>query len=211
MTLSKQRQKNLEKIKDFRLMDDVFMSACFSDNVKLTEFVLRIIMKKPDLVVTEVHTQKPLASLSGRGARLDVFATDSSGVKYNIEVQRASEGADPTRARYYSAMIDSKLLKPRQKIKELPECCVVFITEQDVLSGGRLIYHIERRIEEENRLFNDGEHIIYVNGAYEDFTTELGKLVHDMRCPDPDEMFLKPIAKITQYFKKVLCARLWTI
>lgn len=98
-------------------------------------------------------------------------------------------------------MIDSKLLKTRQKIKELPECFVIFIPERDVLGGGRLIYHIERRIEEENRLFNDGEHIIYVNCAYEDFSTELGKLVHEMLCSNADDMFFDELAEPARYLK----------
>jgi len=46
MTSEERRQKNLQKLQEFTLMDDDFMNACFSDNLGLTEFVLRIIMKK---------------------------------------------------------------------------------------------------------------------------------------------------------------------
>ncbi len=35
--------------------------------------------------------------------------------------------------------------------------------------------------------FGDDAHIIYVNAAYQD-DTPLGKLMHDFRCVDPDEM-----------------------
>ena len=43
------------------------------------------------------------------GARsicLDAYATDSTGKKYDIEVQRSDNGADPHRARYHSSMMD---------------------------------------------------------------------------------------------------------
>lgn len=48
---------------------------------------------------------------------------------------------------------------------ELPETYVIFITEKDVLKAGFPVYHIERWIEETKELFNDDEHILYVNGA----------------------------------------------
>ena len=39
--------------------------------------------------------------------------------------------------------------------------------------------------------FNDGEHIIYVNGANRDASTELGRLMLDMFFSDPDHMYYK--------------------
>ena len=42
-------EEDLQRIRGFRLMDDDFMTACFSDSPECTELVLRIIMDKPDL------------------------------------------------------------------------------------------------------------------------------------------------------------------
>lgn len=50
--------------------------------------------------------------------------------------------------------------------------------------------------------FNDGEHIIYVNGANKDGATELGKLMHDFFCTDPDDMHFKELADKVRYFKE---------
>lgn len=55
-------------------------------------------------------------------------------------------------------------------------------------------------IMETQTLFQDEEHIIYVNGAYEDLKTELGKLVHDFRCSNSDDM-LTPLKKVVSYYK----------
>ena len=50
--------------------------------------------------------------------------------------------------------------------------------------------------------FNDGEHIVYVNGANKDGATELGKLMHDFFCTDPDDMHFKELADKVRYFKE---------
>ena len=60
----------------------------------------------------------------------DVFATDSRGHCYDIEMQRASQGAAPRRARYNSSLIDAQTLLPGSEYSLLPESYVIFITER---------------------------------------------------------------------------------
>ena len=122
------QEKYLEILKKFRLIDDAFFSACFDDNAKDVEYILRIILDKDDLKVLEVQTQKSVENIYGRSVRFDVFATDTKGKLYNIEVQRADYGAIPQRARYNSVMIDYHELKKQGDFKELPESFVIFIS-----------------------------------------------------------------------------------
>ena len=86
---NEKREKILEKIQQFCLMDDDFMTKCFEDNIECTELVLKIIMDKADLKVTEARTQYTIKNLQGRSIRLDVDAVDSSGKEYDIEIQQA--------------------------------------------------------------------------------------------------------------------------
>lgn len=65
---------------------------------------------------------------------------------------------------------------------------------------GKAIYPIERTNMETGELFNDGEHIIYVNGAYEG-ESDIGKLMHDFRCTDGKDMNFKLLAQKTDFFK----------
>ena len=51
-------QADLDRIKKFRLMDDDFMNACFDGNIEATELILRIILNRQDINVTQVTTQK---------------------------------------------------------------------------------------------------------------------------------------------------------
>ena len=79
---------------------------------------------------------------------------------------------------------------------------MIFITENDVIGKGKPIYSIDRRIDDTDELFDDGEHIIYVNGADKDTSTELGKLMHDFFCIDPDDMHYRELADKVRYFKE---------
>ena len=184
----------------FSLMDDAFMSAFFDGNTEDVQFVLRIIMDKPRLTVRSVESQKSFSNLHGRSLRLDVVAEDENETLYNIEIQRASEGAGRKRARYHSSMLDANVLRPGEDFESLPESCVIFITEKDVLKDGLPLYNIERTVTDSGKPFKDGSRIIYVNGSKQD-DTALGKLMHDFKCADPDRMINSTLAAHVKAFK----------
>lgn len=162
----KRHQRALHIIKHWRLMDDEFMKRCLKDNIPAVECILRIIMEIPDLQVKTVLIEDTIPNLQGRGIRLDVHAIDSTGKEYDIEVQRANKGASKKRARFNSSLLDLNALKKGDDFEMLPETYVIFITENDVLKLGLSIYHIDRVIRESQQLFDDKEHILYVNGDY---------------------------------------------
>ncbi len=200
-TNTERKKLLLAKIAQFRLFDDDFMSKVFEDDIEATEFLLQIILQRDDLKVTESKGQVSIKNLLGRSVRLDIKAKDKTGKLYNIEVQRADSGAGEKRARYYSAILDTNSLLPRQNFEKLPETYVIFITEHDVLKGGLPLYHINRKIEENEMTFRDESHIIYVNGEYK-ADDDIGKLMHDFSCNNPDDMKLGLLAEKTRYFKK---------
>lgn len=195
------KKELLEKIKEFRLLDDDFMSKVFEDDYRCTELLLRIIMERSDLKVEEARTQYAIKNLAGRSVRLDIYATDTAGKRYNIEVQRADRGAGAKRARYNSSILDVNSLTAGEEWDCLPETYVIFITENDVLEGNKAIYHVERVIKEMGKDFSDGAHILYVNGAYRD-ESPLGKLMHDFSCKNSDDMYFKLLADKTRYYKE---------
>lgn len=110
------------------------MNVVFERNIEATEFLLNIILERDDMEVIEVIGQREYKNpvIGGRSIRIDIYAKDSSGKIYDIEVQRSDEGADVHRARFNSSMIDTRMLKENQKFKELHESYVIFITKNDV-------------------------------------------------------------------------------
>ena len=163
--------------------------------------LLQIILNKTDLRVVWVHTEYSMKNLQGRSVRLDVFAEDSSGIKYNVEVQRSNQGAGARRARYNSSLMDMNITTPGEEYSELAETYVIFITEKDVLCGNEPIYHVERMIVENQEYFNDGAHIVYVNAARQD-RSPLGLLMHDFSCMNADDMYYPILADRVRYFKE---------
>ena len=200
-TMDKKHQEDLQRLRGFRLLDDDFLTKCFEGKPECIELVLRIVLDKPDLEVVDVRTQVFVENLLNRSVRLDVLATDSTGQKFNIEIQRADKGAGRKRARNNSSMMDANLLEKGEDFDELPETYVVFITENDVLGKGDPVYQIERCFIGTGEKFGDGSHILYVNGAYRD-ETPIGKLMHDFSCTDPSDMYYGVLAERARFFKE---------
>ena len=205
MTVTEQvdqkHQEDLERLRSFRLLDDDFLTKCFEGNTASIELVLRIVLEKPDLRVLDVRTQVFVENLLNRSVRLDILATDSTGAKLNVEVQRSDKGAGRKRARYNSSMMDANLLKKGEDFDQLPETWVIFITENDVMGKGLPIYPIERCFLGTGERFEDGSHILYVNGAYRG-DTPIGKLMHDFSCTDAADMYYEILADRVKYFKE---------
>ena len=197
-------QENLQIISKLRLLDDDLMNLVFDKNIEATELLLNIILKRTDLKVLEVVAQREYknAMAGGRSITIDVYAKDSEGKAYDVEVQRADRGADFHRARFHSSMIDTRMLKEKQQFKDIYDSYVIFITENDVIGEGLSLYHIDRIIEETGEKFEDGSHIIYVNGSYKNDSDPIGKLMHDFRCTNPEDMFYSLLAKQVKYFKE---------
>ena len=181
-------------IKELTIMNDIFMRNVLKKQ-ECVEYILRTIMEMKDLQILEHIVQKDYKNLQGRSAILDCVARDDKDKRYNVEIQQATEGASPKRARYHSGLLDMNTLNPGQDYEELPDSYVIFITRDDVLGEGLPIYHADRVIREIGETFGDGSHVIYVNSSIQDENTPLGRLMHDLHCKNADEMYSEVLAQ----------------
>lgn len=182
------------------LMDDDFMTVVLENKI-CAELVLRIILNKNDLEVISCKSQYTVSSLKNRAIRLDVFAKDSKGKLYDIEVQNETGKKEAARRiRLYSALIDSNYLHKGEKTKNLPETYIIFITGSDLYKKGMPLYTVERRIRETKGLFTDGLHILLVNSQYRG-NTPLGKLMHDFHCVEPKKMHYELLSETADFYK----------
>ena len=194
------KKEKLEILRDATLEDDVFFSSCLERSNECAALMLRIILGRDDLVVTEVRTQRWLQGILEHSVRLDVHAVDGDGNLYNIEMQKDDRGAERKRARYYSAMIDSRALGKGDGYSSLPESYVIFITRGDAIGDGNALSRIERTVAETGESFCDGSHIVYVSPTLADEGTELGHLMHDLRCSDPEKMHYNELREMVSYY-----------
>ena len=98
-------------------------------------------------------------------------------------------------------MMDSRMLKAGQEFSELQDSYMVFITRTDIFKRGIPIYMINRYFEETNELFDDGSHIVYVNGNYKG-DDKVSRLMHDFGCKESRDMYYPELAKGVKHFKE---------
>ena len=171
--------KAREIVKKLRPIDDTLFRKMFNENIALTQFVLRIFLDKPDLIVENVKTQFDLKKLMGaRSLILDAYATDSEGKRYNIEAEKSENRAEPHRARYHLSALDVESSKTCTDFDQLPTTYIIFITENDIFKANEPIYPIERVNLKTGKPFDDGEHIMGSAVITPGFKTKAKFIIH---------------------------------
>nr|WP_276621873.1 PD-(D/E)XK nuclease family transposase [Sharpea azabuensis] len=161
-------------------------------------------LARQGIVVERLAVQKTMINpeTGGKDIAFDIYARDNSGKRYDIEMQRSGGVLVlKKRGRYYSAALDHVMLKEGEDYRDMKDSYVIMFMEEDYLRGSRPIYAFERMDILTGKRFDDGNHIIYVNCAYEDSSTEIGRLVHDFLCREASEMYYDELKKSVAYYK----------
>lgn len=199
----KQDNTAVNKLVDgLTLFDDDLMSRVFDKNIEATELILKIILER-DIKVIRVDGQDELKNhkVGGRNITLDVHALEENGEEIDIEVQGNAAGANVKRARYHSSMVDSRMLREGQDFKKIKNSYVIFIYRHDKYKKGLPLYHIDRYVKETGELFDDGSHIIYVNGSYKG-NDEIGRLMADFHQTNSEHMHYMTLAQSVKHYKE---------
>ena len=132
-------------------------------------------------------TEYRISKLDTRDAVLDVIAVDEAGVQYHIEIQLANSDDHILRVRFYSSMVDSELLENGTKYKDLPHTFIFYISMNDFMSLGVPIAKVNSTIGPENKIYDDGKHIYYVNASVDD-DSEVARLMDYFKLADPNDL-----------------------
>ena len=181
--------RTMEFVQKLRPIDNAFFPVLGQDPGVMEE-ILRVILNDNTLTVEKVIAEYTLPNLPGRGVRLDSFCETGDGHRINVEVQKADDDDHIRRCRYNAAGMTWKEAEKGTRFKDLPDVCVVYITEHDFLHGGRTVYHVDKILRENGSLIDDGSSVIYVNTAVNDGSAIsdlircfLQKTVNDPRFP----------------------------
>ena len=79
--------------------------------------------------------------------------------------------------------------------------CYIHNREGYIVHMGLPVYPVERMNVHLNVPFNDGGHILYVNGAYRG-DDDIGRLMHDFLCSNPDDMYDSDMAEAARHCKE---------
>ncbi|GJM59233.1 hypothetical protein EROP_29260 [Erysipelotrichaceae bacterium OPF54] len=194
-------EKNLRIIENYNLFDDLYMNCFFQHFTEGAQFVLRMILDIPDLVVEEVNVQKvTILNVVSKTTRMDVVARDSEGNKYDIEFQVVPKENLRKRGRYYLSNMDLDMLNRGQDYEKLVEAYVIFICEGDATGDEKPIQHFMMR-DEDGVPLKDGHHIVFVDANY-DGDWKLKDLMNDFKAKDPNKIKYDVLKNRTKFLKE---------
>ncbi len=159
----------LEKIQQFRPIDDVFFEKLIED-INVCEEILRVILEDDKLEVVSVVPQRSIKNLWGRSVRLDAFCILRDGRICNIEVQKANDDDHVRRVRYNASCVTANNTDVGEKFVKVPDVTIVYISDFDMFKGGKTIYRGNNTLLETGEIINNGLSEIYVNTLNKDGT-----------------------------------------
>ena len=174
---SKKENRARKIIRNLRPIDDALFAVLAEDKAVIQE-MLRVFLSDDKLVVTEVIPQRSIANLLGRAIRLDALCRLGDGRRCNVEIQRADNDDHLRRVRYNASGITWSATNKGTKFSDVPDVCVIYISEFDFLGGGCTIYHVDNVIRETGQTVDNGLEMIFINANIADGS----KIADLMRC-----------------------------
>ena len=154
---SREAWENLTITNDF-----VFCKAM--QNTELCREVIEAILGIPIERVVRVDRQEVLdAGPDDKGVRLDIYARDSNGRAFDVEMQAAAAPELLKRARYYHAMMAIDQLDKGGTYRDLTDSYVIFICAFDPLKRNRRVYSFRNVCLQERDLdADDGVRTVFL-------------------------------------------------
>lgn len=192
-------QYYLSVIKNLRIFDDNFMKIVFKDDKQCVQEVINVIIPYANKI-KELYVEDSIKNLSGKDIRYDVVAVTQQMI-IALEVQKDKYKASPQRTRLYDSLLTSKSMKPGISYKKQSQTAAIFIMEEDYYGLKKAVYHIQRKVEETGKSFQDGAMIMYVNGKYRG-NDAIGRLMHDFNQKDYRKIYNKVLKEKVRKLKE---------
>lgn len=196
-------RQRVKELKELNLTSDLLSSVVFEDTTAIQD-VLRILTGNCDLKILRVEPQRSFRNLYGRSSILDIWAEDSRGNQYNMEIQIAENEDHLKRSRFIQSRIDSRSLGSGMGYDELPDLYLIFVTEKDFLNVRTGITRIVRIIKGTDRQIENGVHKIYANLEYpaeDEEVTRLLQFIGDTNNPEISRDGFQNLSERVEYLK----------
>ena len=193
---SKTKTRHPNKLPDLtncNLSDDKFFSVMMQQEAFCKQ-ILEIILDKKFTDLKFNSIQETLQNLPGyKSIRLDAYAEDAEGNRYNIEMQKLHNDNMPKRSRFYQSLLDTSSLPQGKTVKynDMTKLYVIFITDFDVFDRGLCRYTFTNRCHEIPTLeLGDDVTKIFLNlkGVNNNIPSGLQDLLHFIKDTRSDFM-----------------------
>lgn len=190
--------EKLEAIQSMTAFDDVFITTFFDRET--VEFLLRLILKKPELSVRDITFEQVLDDPVSKGVRLDIRAIDETGNWLNIEFQIDPKRVHGRRLRYYHSRMDVQMLEKGQTYGDLADACVIFICRGDPIGKGKPMYCYQIK-DQDNEVLDNGQLTLVLNADYPE-SWEFKELMDDLKSASARDMHYDVLKKRMQSVKE---------
>ena len=186
------------------ITNDFMFGTVFRDKEKCKELLQRIL--KIELIEIEVvEPQKMMkTTFIGKGIRIDIYAKDSEGNVYDIEMQTTEETDLHLRTRYYHSEMDSYQIRAGQKYFNLKQSVVIFICTFDPFADDRSIYTFETMCKENKELVLGDKRRTYfvnINGNREGISEDTTKLLDYFKTGQPTDRYTENLQEQVQFIR----------
>ena len=140
----------------------------------------------------------------GKGIRIDIYAKDSDGNVYDIEMQTTEETDLHLRTRYYHSEMDGYQIRAGQKYFNLKQSVVIFICTFDPFADDRSIYTFETICKENKELVLADKRRTYfvnINGNREGVSDDTMKLLDYFKTGQPTDHYTEDIQEQVQIIR----------
>ena len=193
--------------KDFdslTITDDFIFCHTMQDKT-ICSSLLRMLLSDALAEITAISYQKSFdQSLYAKGIRLDVWATDTAGKLYDIEMQTANAYNLAKRLRYYQAVLDISTLEKGTDYEQLHDSFLIFFCTFDYLAKGLPVYTFKTVCSEDMRIrLPDAITKVIVNSsaAEKERDKDLRAFLKYMNGDKPDSPFVRTIDEAVKRIK----------
>ena len=129
--------------------------------------------KRPKVRKLSVSAQKSIRNISGRSVRIDAVGEDGKNIVYGLEVQRSDNDNHLKRARLIEAILTAYFSEKSAAFADVPDVCIVFMTEFDYLKTNSAVTKIRLLAEgvgdnAKTVEVNDGSELYFVSAKVDD-------------------------------------------
>ena len=202
--------KKRKTLQELTITDEFLFGAVMTDQEncrQLLEMILEIPIEKVEVVQEKSLIYHP----EYKGVRLDVFAKDEKGTKFDVEMQVRKTPIEK-RSRYYHSQMDMEMLHTGISYEELLDVYVIFICCYDPFSRDKYRYTFGSYCNECPDLeMDDGIHTIILNNTGnnpEDVPLELVRFLEFTKRSlaeseeDSEDPFIQRLQKSIRDIKK---------
>ena len=194
-------KEKIQKKIDFdsiSITNDFMFGSVMSEPENCKEFLHRILgVEIVELAITE--SQKSMKQgFYSKGVRLDVYAKDTDGNAYDIEMQQTDTKELDLRSRFYHGEMDSHQISSGCKYKDLKQSIVIFVCCFDLFDKNRSLYTFETICTEDTSIhLQDKRQTIFVNigGNRDGYGEDLIHLLDYFQTSEPTDNYTRKLKK----------------